>query len=42
MIDFALLDIVWYVAFQVYSVLADVNFMSDLQMSAMLGKNFQK
>ena len=41
-IDFALLNIFWYVVFLVHSVLADVNFLSDSQMSAVLGDNLLK
>ena len=39
MIAFALLNIFWYVAFQVHSVLTDVSFLSDLHVSAVLGEN---
>ena len=42
MIDFALLNIVLYVAFQVNSGLADISFMSGLHTSAVLGKNLLK
>ena len=43
MIDFALSSILWYVAFQVHSVLVDVKyFFRDSQVSAVLGKNFPK
>ena len=38
MMDFALLNIFWYIASQVNSVLADVNFHSDSQLSTMLGQ----
>ena len=42
MIDFALSNISWYVAFQVHPVLGDVSFLSDLQTSAVLGENLFK
>ena len=42
MIDFVLLDIFWYVEFQVHTVLADVHFLSDSQMSPMPGENLLK
>ena len=38
MIDFALLNSFWYVAFQVHSVLTDVSCLSDSQISAVLGE----
>ena len=42
MIDFASSNILWYVAFQVHSVLADVNFLSDSHTSAVKGVNLPK
>ena len=42
MIAFALLNIFWYVAFQVNSVLADVGFLIDLHVSVVLGENLPK
>ena len=37
MIDFALSNIFWHVAFQVHSVLADVGFLCDTHMSVVQG-----
>ena len=42
MIAFALLNIFWYIAFQVHSVFTDVSFFSGLHVSAMLGDNLPK
>ena len=39
MIDFSWSNILWYIAFKVNSVLADVSFLDDLLMSAMLREN---
>ena len=37
MINFALSIIFWYVVFQVHSVLFDISFLRDSQVSAVLG-----
>ena len=42
MIAFALLNIFWYVAFHVHSALADMSFLSDMQLSVVLGENLYK
>ena len=41
-IDFALSNSFWYVTFQGYSVLSEVSYLSDSQMSAVLGENLLK
>ena len=42
MIALALSNIFWYIAFQVYSALSDVNFLSDSHMSAVLRETLSK
>ena len=42
MTDIALFNSFWYIAFQVHSGLTDISFLSDSQMSAVLGENLLK